>query len=307
MKKAIIIICIASILFSLFSFSAFAAPEIAFSQDKKTLTIDGEKYQRALGRFPAFIDYNTQSQSYYIQDYEIYYYPQCPDYIEVFHNSSYDIQLYVKEEKLSAVKEFTELKAQDGAILSGWTDFEITSEELEAWKSSSVRKSLAAYELNYYLAGFTLYSTMDDCLMVESALFLQVPDDGSFYLVDFSKYDNSYFFSGMSFDTNSDKQVELLLLEDEELSERIREFIDKDNKLNNGGWMDDYLGGQSYDSFKLILIIVFCVIPLIGAAVCVIAVLVKKPKGIYKTCLWIASASGVLTAIAVIILLNLVN
>lgn len=308
MKKAIILICIASILLSVFSFSASAAPKIEFSTDKMTLTIDGEEYQRASGRFPAVVAYDLEPQFYHAQNYEIYYYPQYPDYVEVLSNTSHDIQLYVKKERLDAVKDFSDLKTQDGAILSGWSDeLEIKSEELEAWKSSSVRKSLYAYELQSYFSSLVLYSTMDNCLIVESALFLQDPDDSSFYLVDYSKYDNSYFFSGMVFDSTSEKRVELLLLEDEELSARIADFINEENEYNNDGWMDDYLGSQSYDSFKLLLIIVFCIIPLIGAAVCIIVALVKKPKGVYGVCLWLAGAFGVLTAVGVITFLNLVN
>ncbi len=150
--------------------------------------------------------------------------------VELYDNFNYtgyaDYLMYVEESHLQEYEAIAQGTANTYLIYNNYdlNPMKITQKEYTEWLNGTA-VTMDAEKLDYY-DWYYIYACDDltlfeaDCGMILYDYYLD-----NMYLLNYSDYDSSYFYSDGEFNTDIDKEVTVYSLEDENLKNKIVTFI----------------------------------------------------------------------------------
>lgn len=306
MKKIILSLILAlAVIFSCIS-PAFAAESGAWilNENAMSITHNGETYLPVdvAGYYFLVADSNRITLEYKDETTKFNY---NGSYIYTHESTDYKIietfivgesyYLFVAEDYID---EFN--KILNGENVDFYTIENLFGVQMSMWKSEyqDCTREIYTTSISDYVF-YDLYATGSDYSFscVVGAVVKNIYT-GTLGIIKYSDYDSSYFFADGSFNQNTKNSVTIYAIDDEDLQDRISEFLVQtpDDEL-------DWIVGEdpTHTSKVVSAIIFFGIIPLAIVAFCVI-MLIKAKKKMYRTPLIVLLSSTVLLILSAIIL-----
>lgn len=210
--------------------------------------------------------------------------------------------LYLVLEGSGSISFFTEGTAHSYSTDSKYHSLgskPLSAKAVKNWKEGApiYKKASSLEQLNF--EEYRLYAN-DQTTLLQRECGLILRNKDSYYLLDYSEYDRSFFYADGSFALDSEEEITLYPLEDEALAKELSHFYDQvpddDLAIFNKEPLSD-------KAILMITVVVLILLPLAGAFVCIGFILVKKPKRIYRILLWIMASCGALIILAASVML----
>ena len=286
------------------------------SQDAKTITHSDKTYTRLdfLHQMQVACNHDCESVNLQFADFEtqkLYNgsFITCTVYeerfveVELFRNSGY-VGTFIYVEK-SYYDEFLSLKDGIANSYSVKNDYDISREiskkDYDKWCNGTAIK-MSAYELNDYNQYSIYTQSSQKTLLCECGLIFHDYYTDEVYLVRYSDYDRTYFYSDGSLATDHEEEVTVYVLEDEKLKAELLELFDQlpEDEL-------DWLVSDEPETGVILVfsIIVFGIIPLALIVFSMVMLFVIKDKKYRAPFIFIIIGS-VMVIISLIVIANLI-
>ncbi len=227
--------------------------------------------------------------------------------MEAYKNNRYEeSRLYVEESHLEEYKNIAQGIADDYLIYSYYSTevFRFSGVKYDDWSDSGTitvdANSLSDYDCYY------IFATDDKELFeVECGMVLYDYYHDKLYLLKYSDYDSSYFYSDGGFNEKVDKEVTLYLLEDDPLEKEIVNFVNTEPKDDLDWLVSDH--NEVNDTVAIVFCsIVFGIIPLATFVFAIVMLIMVKDKKYRRPYTAIAFGSLLVLVSCAVVLLMLI-
>lgn len=240
------------------------------------------------------VSFENESAAERFVSFDVAAYDEC-DYIlcAEIEKTLYDIQtvFYVEQSRLAEVEAVGDRTGAARYVAeysyTGNSCF-ISAENMLMWKNGVQGTQIKGSQLELYDT-YGLYTTGGDGLLrCEAGMIFLIPplgedSSGTYYLLDYSDYDRSYFYSDGGFALDGDTTATVYELDNAEIAEKLDAlYISEDTVDDELSWP---LGGEVSDaSLAVTCVFLFGIVPLTIAVVCLVFIL-KGTQSPYRTCL----------------------